>query len=111
MLLYYLLTHSLLIATYAASEARVLSKRPSEWAIGQTVSTESGLVHGGAASNAPEVSAYFGIPYAKPPIGDLRFAPPQKYKGKTSIDATKFVSDPLFSLELTLMIYRDILVP
>ncbi|MVF11347.1 carboxylesterase family protein [Ketobacter sp. MCCC 1A13808] len=43
-----------------------------------TVSTQSGLVKGfykdGTAGSARE---FLGIPYAKPPLGELRFAPPQ----------------------------------
>ncbi|PVH90893.1 alpha/beta-hydrolase [Periconia macrospinosa] len=61
-----------------------------KWKIGQLVSTSSGTVIGGNASNGSEVSGYFGIPYAKPPIGDLRFAPPQKFEGRGTINATSF---------------------
>ncbi|KAH8695819.1 Alpha/Beta hydrolase protein [Phaeosphaeriaceae sp. PMI808] len=61
-----------------------------KWKIGQLVSTSSGTVIGGSASKGSEVSGYFGIPYAKPPIGDLRFAPPQKFEGRGTINATSF---------------------
>jgi hypothetical protein len=87
-----LLTLGFLTITFATSQARILPERHSSWTIGQTVNTQSGPVRGHAASNASEVSVYLGIPYAQPPIGDLRFAPPQKYTGKTIIDGTKFVS-------------------
>jgi cholinesterase len=62
------------------------------WSIGQTVKTTSGPVNGHAASKATEVSTYLGIPFAQPPIGDLRFAPTQKYRGKTLISGANYVS-------------------
>jgi len=40
------------------------------------VKTESGQVEGTAGNN-PMVRIYKGIPYAAPPVGDLRWAPPQ----------------------------------
>jgi carboxylesterase type B len=33
-------------------------------------------------------------PQAKPPVGQLRWAPPEEYNGTGSIDATEFVSMP-----------------
>jgi carboxylesterase type B len=57
---------------------------------GLTVQTTSGLVHGFINSTAPLVRQFLGIPYAEPPIGDLRFAPPQTKAAGGPIDATKF---------------------
>ncbi|TGO54622.1 hypothetical protein BCON_0104g00190 [Botryotinia convoluta] len=59
------------------------------WEVGNGVQTSSGFVHGHAASNT-FVSEYLGIPYAQPPIGELRFAAPQKYIEKTSINGADF---------------------
>ncbi|TGO29535.1 hypothetical protein BPAE_0014g00870 [Botrytis paeoniae] len=59
------------------------------WKVGNGVQTSSGFVHGHAASNT-FVSVYLGIPYAQPPIGEFRFAAPQKYIEKTSINGTDF---------------------
>jgi hypothetical protein len=62
----------------------------NSWKVGQSVQTTSGLVYGHAASNT-SVSEYLGIPYAKPPIGALRFEPPQKYISNSTINGTDFV--------------------
>lgn len=64
----------------------------SEWTVGQTVQTSSGLIQGHAASNVSKVSEYLGIPYANPPIGELRFQPPTPFNGIQNINATSFVS-------------------
>ena len=62
------------------------------------VKTSNGIIIGHAAPNASQVVEYLGIPYAQPPIGDLRFAAPIAYKGNaTSIfNASEFVR-PLIS--------------
>lgn len=43
------------------------------------VKTEYGTVQGLPAAD-PRITAFKGIPFASPPVGDLRFAPPQKAK-------------------------------
>ncbi|MGA8731214.1 MAG: carboxylesterase family protein, partial [Terracidiphilus sp.] len=55
-----------------------------------TVKTEQGKV-AGKTINDGKVRAFLGLPYAAPPVGDLRWKAPQapaKWKGKR--DATKF---------------------
>ncbi|KAF1816769.1 alpha/beta-hydrolase [Eremomyces bilateralis CBS 781.70] len=63
------------------------------WRVGQPVLTTSGLVVGQASSKRSAVSEYLGIPFAKPPVGDLRWAPPQtiRHDGKV-INATQYSS-------------------
>jgi len=58
------------------------------WDIGQTVSTSSGNIQGHPDSSAPNVSEYLGIPFAVPPVGSLRFTPPQPYLGNETINAS-----------------------
>src|SRR4051794_18317865 len=61
-------------------------------AIDDPVHTSGGLVAGAAGNNA-EVRVYKGIPYAAPPLGQLRWAPPEaaaSWKGVKQ--ATEFSS-------------------
>lgn len=62
------------------------------------VKTSNGIIIGHEARNASQVVEYLGIPYAQPPIGDLRFAAPVVYKGnaKSVFNASEFVR-PLIS--------------
>jgi hypothetical protein len=68
---------------------------PSVWSVGQEVETTSGKVKGHEAPwpAKSEVSEYLGIRYAQAPVGPLRFAAPQAYKSKDSINADKWVLD------------------
>src|ERR1035438_7316001 len=55
-----------------------------------TVKTERGKVHG-KTINDGKVKAFLGLPYAAPPVGDLRWKAPEaaaKWKGER--DASKF---------------------
>src|SRR5438045_1047212 len=63
----------------------------------KTVNTTSGPVSGHPANNASTVSEYLGIPYAMPPVGDLRWAPPVRYNGTAAINGTNFVCHQSFA--------------
>src|ERR1700761_2031109 len=55
-----------------------------------TVKTTDGKIHG-KLINEGKVRAFQGIPYAAPPVGNLRWAPPQPAKPwKETLDATKY---------------------
>ncbi|KAG9236024.1 Alpha/Beta hydrolase protein [Amylocarpus encephaloides] len=69
---------------------RTQRQTASNWTVGQTVQISSGAVSGHAAKNQTQVSEYLGIPFAQPPIGDLRFAPPVKYNGTAAINGSSF---------------------
>lgn len=54
------------------------------------VELKDGVVHGKVDAATPGVREFLGIPYAQPPLGDLRFAPPQPLaKPFGDLDATK----------------------
>ena len=59
--------------------------------VGASVRTSSGLIVGHAAPNRSEVSEYLGIPYASPPTGQRRFAPPLEYKSNETVLASSYV--------------------
>ncbi|KAF2670795.1 alpha/beta-hydrolase [Microthyrium microscopicum] len=69
-----------------------LSVAPFLAAAQATVETTVGTVKGRLAPwpASSNVSEYLGIPYAEPPIGKLRFAAPQPFKGKGPIAGTDF---------------------
>jgi hypothetical protein len=61
----------------------------------KTVETTSGKVKGHIAKwpAGSAVSEYLGIPYAVPPLGQLRFAAPKAYRGNgTVLPGDKYVS-------------------
>lgn len=88
------LTAAVCVSAASINAVRV-QERASGWKVGQTVQTSSGSVTGHAATNSKsnsEVSEYLGIPFAQPPVGELRFAAPVKYTGNSTINGTSFVS-------------------
>jgi para-nitrobenzyl esterase len=55
---------------------------------GPVVETHSGLVRG---SSDAAIDTFLGIPYAEPPVGELRWRPPKaKTPWRTRLDATQF---------------------
>lgn len=52
-----------------------------------TLSNNLGVVHGKIDPSAPCVRQFLGIPYGRPPIGKLRFAPPQPALPFGNLDA------------------------
>ncbi|MGA8231489.1 MAG: carboxylesterase family protein [Candidatus Acidiferrales bacterium] len=60
---------------------------------GPTVRLESGVLEGTQFGSSKNEVAFLGVPYASPPVGDLRWKPPQpvsKWKGTRK--ATKFAA-------------------
>ncbi|KAH6847627.1 Alpha/Beta hydrolase protein [Chaetomium sp. MPI-CAGE-AT-0009] len=52
-----------------------------------SVKTKGGVIHGTFDDATPDVRQFLGIPYARPPVGDLRFAPPQPAPPFGELDA------------------------
>lgn len=63
-----------------------------DYIVGAPVNTTSGVVWGHRAPNATTVSEYLGIPFAQPPVGPLRFAPPVRYTSNKVLNAHEYVS-------------------
>jgi para-nitrobenzyl esterase len=72
-----------------------------------TVKTKMGKVHG-KAINAGKVRAWLGLPYAAPPVGDLRWKAPQpaaKWSGER--DATKYAAHCAQNHVFDDMVFQD----
>lgn len=54
-----------------------------------TIRIKPGTIHGAVDPATPDVRQFLGIPYAQPPINNLRFAPPQPALPFDSLDATR----------------------
>ena len=78
-------------ALCAGSFVDAIGARQANWTVGQVVQTSSGPVTGHPASVSTDVSEYLGIPYAVPPVGDLRWAAPQMFNGTAAINGSNFV--------------------
>ena len=63
------------LVTTAATLAGAITGVNGKW----TVETTNGRITGHPAANTSgDVVEFLGIPYAQPPLGELRFAPPRK---------------------------------
>lgn len=85
-----------------ASSASASLDRPCEVALEKylTVDSTNGPITGHRASNASCVVEYLGIPYVKPPVGDLRFTPPKRFVSTQPYEAAAFGYDcPLTTLK------------
>ena len=63
----------------------------SDAQVGAVVQTSSGPISGHPALNRTQVSEYLGIPYAQPPLGDLRFAEPQTFSSSKPLTGASYV--------------------
>jgi cholinesterase len=84
---------ALWLATFGSSTVSCYSDSP-RW---MSVKTSSGTIKGHMAAGEPNVIEYLGIPFAKPPTGALRFAPPQPLTGDGVVEASEYgLSCPSF---------------
>src|SRR5262245_25723943 len=61
----------------------------SSFAAESRVKTRSGVLVG---STSGTIDTYKGVPFAKPPVGEQRWAPPQSFKWKGVRNATEFAA-------------------
>ncbi|KAJ5422747.1 hypothetical protein N7491_011192 [Penicillium cf. griseofulvum] len=78
----------LILYAFGSNVAALASFRPPEL----RVTTSSGLVNGIYNNSARTVRGFIGIPYAEPPIQELRWAPPRPKSPRSHIDASSFRS-------------------
>ena len=77
--------------TILAVVTTLLVTAATAWAQGENVHTASGDV---AGTSADGIRSFKGIPYAQPPVGPLRWKPPQPAAAWTGTrDATRFGND------------------
>jgi para-nitrobenzyl esterase len=79
---------SSLLATGALATSSVTAHEPEERAKGPVVQTTDGPVRGFV--NSSGVNVFLGIPYAAPPVGDLRWKPPAPPASHDLLDATQY---------------------
>ncbi|KAL0939828.1 carboxylesterase [Colletotrichum truncatum] len=84
------ITVTLVLALWTAVWTPAAASPCSPWL---TVNTTNGAITGHAASNSSSVIEYLGIPYAKPPVGNLRFAAPERFSGDAPFEASSFGFD------------------
>ncbi|KAK6432377.1 hypothetical protein LTR95_011455 [Oleoguttula sp. CCFEE 5521] len=75
---------------------------------GLSIQTSSGLVHGFVNSTAPAVRQFLGVPYAEPPVGSLRFAPPVRKASAGAVDATSWAPSCMQQVGSGKTIYTEV---
>jgi para-nitrobenzyl esterase len=88
------LTVGVVAIASAGVSTKAATAQTTACAPGTTVQTTYGPVCGIASTTAPGVNEWLGIPYAAPPVGDLRWHSPQPPTAWTAtLDATEFGSE------------------
>jgi para-nitrobenzyl esterase len=88
------LTVGIIAIASAGPATRAASAQPLSCAPGTTVATTYGPVCGIASTTANGVNEWLGIPYAAPPVGNLRWQSPQPpTPWTTTLEATAFGSE------------------
>jgi len=83
------LLFSSLVATGLLATSSAAAQEAGDRAEGPVVQTAEGPVRGFVRNG---VNVFLGIPYAMPPVGDLRWQPPQPPEKHELLDATKYAN-------------------
>lgn len=78
---------SLLLAAYVSGAPTTTESPGSLVGDGLLVNTSSGPIQGFFNQTAPDVRQFLGIPFAEPPVGDLRFEKPVKKSPNGTVNA------------------------
>ncbi|KAK6855277.1 hypothetical protein PG995_008809 [Apiospora arundinis] len=82
---------SALLSLVALSHAAFVQAAPAApSAGGLDVDTTTGNLHGFVDDKTPNVRRFLGIPFAEPPVGKLRWQPPQKAQHRGDVNATAY---------------------
>jgi para-nitrobenzyl esterase len=95
------------VACLLATAGLMLGLTAASYADSLTVKTVQGKVHG-KTINDGKVKAFLGLPYAAPPVGDLRWKapePPARWKGTR--DATKYGAHCIQGHVFDDMVFQD----
>ena len=81
-----------LLAVVGASSAHAIEHKKVKCDGGASLvaETTSARVQGFINGTTPNVRQWLGVPYAEPPVGDLRFEPPVRKRHAGPIDTTKW---------------------
>jgi para-nitrobenzyl esterase len=99
-------THALRNGAFAAALALTMTLLPNARA-GDQVRIDSGLIEG-AGADAAGIRAFKGIPFAAPPVGELRWQAPHPVAAWEGVrGATEFGPRPMQQYIYSDMIFRD----
>jgi carboxylesterase type B len=70
-----------------------------------TVNGSSGVSYLGVRNTTTNQDAFLGIPYAKPPVGSLRFKPPQAWYSTDNTTLVNATADKPICVQSTPIVY------
>lgn len=97
---------SIALCAQALTASAGITRYPAD---GLTVQTDTGPVTGFYNQSAPNVRQFLGLPFAQPPVGDLRFAPPLPAKLRSgTLNATAFAPSCMQKFSSSQTIYTQV---
>ncbi|KAF9869635.1 carboxylesterase [Colletotrichum karsti] len=93
---------------HAARAAVISQQSPTDLTGSLTVDTTAGSVTGFINETAPDVRQWLGVPYAEPPVGALRFLPPQPKTAFGNLTTTAYQPSCMQQLSNSSTPYTDV---